>query len=143
VLLCASWLAPRTRWLVKGVWGLAGLGTVLVVTGVVLRCIIRGRPPVSTLYETILFITGCCMIVLLVIEWIQRQRIALSLAPVIGAAGMFLAMKYELKEASLNGDTMPSLVAVLDTNFWLATYVTSITLGYAAGCSRRRSGTCG
>src|SRR4029450_11203279 len=30
-------------------------------------------------------------------------------------------------------DTMPSLVAVLDTNFWLATHVTSITIGYAAG----------
>ena len=28
---------------------------------------------------------------------------------------------------------MPSLVAVLDTNFWLATHVTAITLGYAAG----------
>ena len=133
VLLCASWLAPRARWLVKGVWGLSTLGTLLVVAGVVLRCILRARPPVSTLYETILFITGCCAIVLLVIEFIQRQRIALALVPVMGAAGMFLSMKYELKEAVLAGDTMPSLVAVLDTNFWLATHVTTITLGYAAG----------
>ena len=28
---------------------------------------------------------------------------------------------------------MPSLVAVLDSNFWLATHVTTITIGYAAG----------
>lgn len=28
---------------------------------------------------------------------------------------------------------MPSLVAVLDTNFWLATHVTAITIGYSAG----------
>ncbi len=133
VLLCASWLAPRARGLVKGVWGLSLLGTLLVVAGVTVRCILRERPPVSTLYETILFITGCCAIVLLVIEWIQRQRIALALVPVLGAAGMFLSMKYELKEAALAGDTMPSLVAVLDTNFWLATHVTTITLGYAAG----------
>jgi ABC-type transport system involved in cytochrome c biogenesis permease subunit len=28
---------------------------------------------------------------------------------------------------------MPSLVAVLDTNFWLATHVTAITTGYSAG----------
>lgn len=133
LLLCGSWLAPRARWLVKGVWGLSLLGTLLVVAGVTVRCILRERPPVSTLYETILFITGCCAIVLLVIEWIQRQRIALALVPVLGAAGMFLSMKYELKEAALAGDTMPSLVAVLDTNFWLATHVTTITLGYAAG----------
>jgi ABC-type transport system involved in cytochrome c biogenesis permease subunit len=133
VLLALSWLAPRARWLVGGVWGLSIAGTGFVVAGVVLRCIIRSRPPVSTLYETILFITGCVAIVLLVIEWIQRNRIALALAPILGAAGMFLAMKYELKEASIARDTMPSLVAVLDTNFWLATHVTTITLGYAAG----------
>jgi ABC-type transport system involved in cytochrome c biogenesis permease subunit len=133
VLVAISWLAPRSRWLVAAIWGTAGLGVVLVVAGVVVRCIIRGRPPVSTLYETILFITGCVTLVCLVIEWIQRGRIGLALAPVLGAAGMFLAMKYELKEAATSGDTMPSLVAVLDTNFWLATHVTTITLGYAAG----------
>jgi ABC-type transport system involved in cytochrome c biogenesis permease subunit len=133
VLLCASWLLPRARWLAKGVGGLSLLATVLVVAGVTMRCVLRERPPVSTLYETILFITGSCAIVLLVVEWIQRKGIALALTPVLGAAGMFLSMKYELKEAALAGDTMPSLVAVLDTNFWLATHVTTITLGYAAG----------
>ena len=29
--------------------------------------------------------------------------------------------------------TMPSMVAVLDTNFWLSTHVTTVTIGYAAG----------
>lgn len=133
VVLCLTWLAPRLAFLEKGIWGLCLLATALVVWGVVQRCIIRERPPVSTLYETILFITGCGSIVLLAAEWIQRGRIALSLTPVFGAAGMFLAMKYELKEAATANDTMPSLVAVLDTNFWLATHVTTITLGYAAG----------
>jgi ABC-type transport system involved in cytochrome c biogenesis permease subunit len=100
---------------------------------VTLRCIIRERPPISTLYETILFVTGTGALVLFAAEWITRRGIALSLLPVWGALGLFLSMKYELKEASTAGDTMPSLVAVLDTNFWLATHVTTITLGYAAG----------
>ena len=30
-------------------------------------------------------------------------------------------------------DTMPRLQAVLDTNFWLATHVTCISIGYSAG----------
>ena len=47
-----------------------------------------------------------------------------------GAAGTFLSMKYEIKEAV---DTMDPLQAVLDTNFWLATHVVTINLGYAAG----------
>jgi ABC-type transport system involved in cytochrome c biogenesis permease subunit len=88
---------------------------------------------VSTLYETILFVAGVAVIVCLVLEWINRQRIALAVASVLGALGMFLAMKYELKEAASAGDTMPQLVAVLDTNFWLATHVTTVTMGYSAG----------
>lgn len=102
----------------------------LNITGVVLRCIIRGRPPVSTLYETVLFITAVCVLTGLVIEYMTRLQIALSVASFLGAAGMFLAIRYEMKEVV---DTMPSLVAVLDTNFWLSTHVTTVTVGYSAG----------
>jgi ABC-type transport system involved in cytochrome c biogenesis permease subunit len=103
------------------------------VVGITERCVIRGRPPVSTLYETILFITATSALVAMGIEWINRQRIALSVTPILGAMGMFLAMRYEFREAVTAGDTMGSLVAVLDTNFWLSTHVTSVTLGYSAG----------
>jgi len=51
-------------------------------------------------------------------------------AAVLAVIGMFLANKYEAREGV---DTMPSMVAVLDTNFWLSTHVTTITMGYAAG----------
>ena len=128
-----SWLMQPNRWGQLGIWISTGAGALLVIAGITVRCIIRSRPPVSTLYETILFITGCCVLVCLAIEWMNRQRIALALSTVLGAGGMFLAMKYELREVVTAGDTMPSLVAVLDTNFWLATHVTTITIGYAAG----------
>jgi ABC-type transport system involved in cytochrome c biogenesis permease subunit len=133
VVLALTWLSPRLAFLDKGVWGLSLLATGLVVAGVVQRCIIRERPPISTLYETILFVAGTGALVLMLVEFFTRRRVALSLIPLWGAAGIFLSMKYELKEAVTANDTMPSLVAVLDTNFWLATHVTSITLGYAAG----------
>lgn len=106
------------------------IATAYLVIGITLRCIIRGRPPVTNLYETVLFITAVTVLVAMMVEWIVRDRIAIALAPVLGAMGMFLANKYELKEAV---DTMPSLVAVLNTNFWLSTHVTCITIGYAAG----------
>jgi ABC-type transport system involved in cytochrome c biogenesis permease subunit len=131
---CAlSWLAPRARPLTWLHWGGLGAGTLLAVAGIVMRCIIRERPPISTLYETILFITATAVITAMLVEYLNPQRIALALAPVLGAGGMFLAMRYEFKEAVSSGDTMPSLVAVLDTNFWLATHVTIINLGYMSG----------
>jgi len=106
------------------------VATLLCVAGITMRCVIRGRPPVSTLYETILFITAVAAIASLVTEYVNRQGIALGLAAALGSGGMFLAGRYELTE---HVDTMPSLVAVLDTNFWLASHVTTVTIGYGAG----------
>jgi len=133
LLIAFQWLrSPKSR---VGLWraanlALVALPTVLLIAGIVMRSIIRGRPPVTTLYETILFCTAVAAVVSLFIEFVNRQRIALSVGALLGVAGMFLANKYEVREGA---DTMPSMVAVLDTNFWLATHVTTIAIGYGAG----------
>ncbi len=132
ILVALSWIFP-SKWLERGSVGLLALAAIFLVTGIVLRCIIRSRPPVSTLYETILFITAVSVIVSMIIEAINRQKIAIAVSPVLGAMGMFLAYKYEFKEATSAGDTMIELQAVLDTNFWLSTHVTTVTMGYSAG----------
>lgn len=143
LLVSASLLAPRMRWLRWGTWGAVSMGTVLVVAGITVRCMIRSRPPVSTLYETIPFVTACCVLVCLAIEWMNRERIALALGTALGAGGMFLAMQYELREVVTAGDTMPRLVAVLDSNFWLTAHVATISIGYAGGSWPRPSPTFG
>ncbi|MCL4219431.1 MAG: hypothetical protein KJ052_20820, partial [Candidatus Hydrogenedentes bacterium] len=130
LLAAVSWLRPRNKWL----WVLPMVTLALPLlyhsAGIVLRCVIRERPPVSTLYETIVFITAVAVLLALVIELMNRQHIALSLGAFVGVLGLFLADKYEVVEGV---DTMPSLIAVLDTNFWLATHVTTVTIGYSAG----------
>ena len=133
VLAAVGWLAPRKRWLGYGVWGSTGVAVVLAIVGITMRCIIRSRPPVVSLYDTILFVTTCVVLVSLLMERMTRQRVMLSLATILGAAGMFLAGRYELKEVVSSGDTMASVVAVLDTNYYLAIHVTTITMGYAGG----------
>ncbi len=125
-----SWLNLRSRVLGWATATLVVAPWALLVTGIVYRCIIRGRPPISTLYETILFITAVSVLVALFIEAVNRRRVAVSVASFLGTLGMFLAGRYEITNAE---DTMPQLVAVLDTNFWLATHVTIINVGYAAG----------
>ncbi len=130
LLVAVSWMLPSRKWIHRVTPVSVLLPTVLLVIGITLRCIIRGRPPVTTLYETILFCTAVAALVSLCIEWMNRQRIAVAMGAFLGAIGMFIANRYEIKEGV---DTMPSLVAVLDTNFWLATHVTTVTIGYAAG----------
>lgn len=129
VLIAVSWVTPGRRWLHYINPAAVTAPTVLLIIGITLRSIIRGRPPVTTLYETILFCTAVAAVTALIIEAMSRRRIAVAVGAFLGALGMFIANRYEAKEAV---DTMPSLIAVLDTNFWLATHVTTITIGYGA-----------
>ncbi len=133
VVMAFSWLTPgskigRTLLLAAGVLAFAGLA--LDAYGIALRCIIRSRPPITNLYDTILFITGTAVLLGLFIEYCTRLGVGTLVAVSSGLFGMFLAIKYEAKEAT---DTIGQLQAVLDTNFWLWTHVTIINIGYAAG----------
>lgn len=133
VLFAFTWAAPNSTWSVwlsRAAAAIVVIGLLMVSMGIYQRCVIRERAPVTTLYETILFITACMVAVALFIEFIKRNRIAASLAAFVGALGMFMANRYEAKEGV---DTMPQLQAVLDTNFWLYTHVTTVVIGYAAG----------
>ena len=129
LLMAVTWLRSN-RWIRYGAWAflLAGLG--LHVTGIVLRCILRDRPPISTLYETAIFISALATLLCVVAESINRRHIALAVAPFVGALGLFIANRFEALKGE---DTMPQLEAVLDTNFWLSVHVTCITIGYCGG----------
>ncbi|MBM3988510.1 MAG: hypothetical protein FJ294_11215 [Planctomycetes bacterium] len=130
LLAAGLWLAPRVKALYVGANLAVFAATALLTGAIVMRCMIRERPPVSTLYETLLFVTATGALIALAMEWINRQRMALSSAAILGVVGLFIANGYETLDKK---DTMPQLVAVLDTNFWLATHVTAITIGYSAG----------
>ncbi|MDF1825512.1 MAG: cytochrome c biogenesis protein CcsA [Verrucomicrobiales bacterium] len=133
VVMAFSWLTPgskigKTLIIVASL--IALLGLYFNVHGITLRSIIRQRPPITNLYDTVLFITGTAVLLGLLIEYFTRLGVGTLVAILSGVLGMFLSMKYEAKEAT---DTITQLVAVLDTNFWLATHVTIINIGYAAG----------
>ena len=130
VLIALSWLLPDKPVTRAMTFTTVAAPTLLLVAGIVMRCVIRGRPPVTTLYETILFATAVAVVTALVSDWIIRRNVGLPVASLVGALGLFLAYRYELKEGA---DTMPSMIAVLNTSFWLAMHVTTIAIGYGAG----------
>ncbi|MFV1994494.1 MAG: cytochrome c biogenesis protein [Verrucomicrobiales bacterium] len=133
VLLSFSWLAPASglsKRLTAGVVACAILGELLLVTGIVWRSIIQSRAPIYNLYDTIIFIAAIAVLVALLMEYANREGLGLAVAVFLGGAGMFLAMRFEVKDAN---DTMESMRAVLASNFWLATHVTTINIGYSAG----------
>lgn len=90
------------------------------------RIYITGRAPVINLYSAALFIGWLSVIFGLVADRIFKLGIGITLASVSGLLSLQVA--YGLAD----GDTMPVLQAVLDTQFWLATHVVTVTAGYFA-----------
>ncbi len=130
VLAAACWLLPRNRllWWASLLVTTAALG--MLSYDIVLRCLITGRPPIKNLYDTFLFIAAVGVAISLVAELVLPRRLALAIAPVLGSV---LVMFGRMFEVTRGEDTMDPLVAVLDSNFWLATHVTTINIGYATG----------
>ena len=132
IAVALTWVSPGSRFEKVArlfAWLLLGGATALAVAGVAIRCIIMQRPPITTLYETILFIGSSCALLGLIAEWITKRGLGLLVTAIGGTACMFLSIQFEASEAT---DTLQQLQAVLITNFWLSTHVPMINLGYAA-----------
>ena len=127
ILLGFSWLGYQQKRLRIGAGTALALGFVLHVAGVVMRTIIMERPPVTNLYESVVFVGLIGALVGLWIEWRRRDGIGILAGVIAGASMHFMGFSY-----ASEGDTMGMLVAVLDSNFWLATHVLTITIGYGA-----------
>ncbi|MFO1078718.1 MAG: cytochrome c biogenesis protein CcsA [Planctomycetota bacterium] len=130
LLAAVSWALPRSRILWWGAFAVTALAFGMLAYDITLRCVITGRPPIKNLYDTFLFIGGVAVLILLVVEWVLPRRICLALAPLAGALLVMFARMFEVADGK---DTMDPLVAVLDSNYWLATHVTMINTGYGAG----------
>jgi len=107
-------------WLV--VWAL-----VIHTSGLIFRMALEGRPPVTNLYSSAIFIGWGACVLGLVLESFWKNAIGLVVACVIGFITLIIA-----HFLALSGDTMEMMRAVLDTNIWLATHVVIVTLGYAS-----------
>jgi ABC-type transport system involved in cytochrome c biogenesis permease subunit len=125
LFLLLSFLVLK-KWLYRLAFLLLILGFLLQLYGILSRMYISLRPPVTNLYETFLF-TGLIAVLLgIILELFKKKNIGIAAGGLAGLVMSMIAGKY-----ALEGDTMGMLVAVLDSNFWLAIHVITIILGYA------------
>ena len=121
-------LAPNlSESLRRSAFDLVILAGLVHTFGLVFRMALEGRPPVTNLYSSAVFIGWAAMVLGLILERIYRVGIGSVVASLAGFITLIIA-----HNLALGGDTMEMLRAVLDTNFWLATHVVVVTLGYAS-----------
>jgi ABC-type transport system involved in cytochrome c biogenesis permease subunit len=124
-----GWLFARSSvsWNLACKWLLiVGLG--IHIIGLILRVIISGRPPVTNLYSSVLFVSAAFVVICLVVEKITK----LGIGNFVAGLGGFGALLWAWTMTIASGDTFTVMVAVLDTQFWLSTHVVCISIGYAA-----------
>jgi ABC-type transport system involved in cytochrome c biogenesis permease subunit len=107
-------------------FALLGAGALVHTTGLVARIWLQGRPPVTNLYSSAIFVGWVAVLLGIVLERIYRKGFGLAVAAASGFASLIIA-----HHLASDGDTMEMMRAVLDSNFWLATHVVSITIGYS------------
>jgi ABC-type transport system involved in cytochrome c biogenesis permease subunit len=127
-------------------WGAAGFGAldgsrllqrtamwtavallVMHTLGIIGRIYISGRPPVTNLYSSAIFIGWAAVLLGVIFERVFHLGVGNAVAALSGFATLRIA-----HALMGDGDTLAVLEPVLDTQFWLATHVVCITLGYAA-----------
>ncbi|MBV8815873.1 MAG: cytochrome c biogenesis protein CcsA [Verrucomicrobia bacterium] len=128
VLLFAlfSWLLwPKT---------LSKTAVILLITaflihtaGLIVRMYLQGRPPVTNLYSSAIFVGWASVLLCIILERFYQNGIGSVCGAVIGFVTLLIAHNLQL-----DGDTLEMLRAVLDTNSWLATHVVGEALGYSA-----------
>ena len=132
-LLSLKFSAKPLYWALMTVYS---CGLAFQVYGFALRCIIAGRPPVSNMYESVIWVGFGAVAFGLVFELIYKRRyFALAGA----AAGCMCLVLTDMLPVVMGNAAMPGLESyfsplqpVLRDNYWLTVHVLTITLSYAA-----------
>ncbi len=133
ILYVLAFLIAVISWLVwpaelgRAAFWLVGLAWLLATAGILARMWLEGRPPVTNLYSSALFVGWIAVGFCLALEYFYRNAIGSVAAGLVGFATLLIA-----HHLSLGGDTLEMMRAVLDSNFWLATHVVTVTAGYGA-----------
>jgi len=113
----------------RGAYGVLVLTCLVHTATLFARMYLSDRPGVfvTNLYSSAVFIGWAAVIGCLLVERIFSIGLGNGVGALIGFSTSIVA-----HNLAASGDTLEMMQAVLDTNFWLATHVTTVTLGYSA-----------
>ncbi len=124
LVLFVSWLW-RPDALQRGAWILLIAGLAVHTVGITARVLLGGYAPVTNLYSSAVVVGWVAVVLGALLELRYPRGFGTLGAAVIGSGTLIVA-----QNLADTGDTMEMMRAVLDSNFWLATHVITIIIGY-------------
>lgn len=109
-------------------WVVTVLAFLLHTYGFGLRIYLTGRPPVSNMYESVIWVSWGTIVFATIFEALYRRRFILIAGSAVGVLCLIVA---DLAPTILDRSLQP-LEPVLRSNMWLMVHVLTITLSYSA-----------
>jgi len=130
LLLSIAYARSRDRGSILSKIGvsLAAVGLLFHASGIVMRCLIAGRPPVTNMYESIIWVSFAVSFFGMIFFARYRTPVYLLAALPVSLVALLLVHQMPIAMPS----SIDPLVPVLRDNFWLTIHVLTITLSYAA-----------
>ncbi len=127
IVLVANQMSAQT-WSRFTAFAFLYLGFALHLYGMLIRSYIAGRPPVTNMYETVVWVPWASVLFGFILERFKKDKLLLMAASSVAVLCLILT---DLAPTVLDKSIHP-LEPVLRSNFWLLTHVLIINLGYAA-----------
>ncbi len=127
LLLLIVWIRDLDK-VMSLTWILSFIGLAIHTSGFVFRIYLAERPPVTNMYETVVWVSWGTVVFSMILEKIYKYKSILFAGLLSGVFAMVVA---DMAPAILDPSIQP-LEAVLRSNYWLIIHVMTITISYAA-----------
>ncbi len=127
LIFVVSWLSGKPQYF-KAVWVFTLLGLIMHSYGFGLRMYLTERPPVSNMFETVVWVSWGAVLFALLLEKIYKFGVTLLAGPLVA---VFCLILTDMAPSILD-PTLQPLEPVLRSNFWLTVHVLTITISYSA-----------
>jgi cytochrome c-type biogenesis protein CcsB len=128
VLLMFFGLLFNRQYFVTAAWVSTGLAFLLHTYGFGLRVYLTERPPVSNMFETVIWVAWGTIVFTAWLSFVKKKKYILLSGTLVATLAMIVANS----APAILDATLQPLEPVLRSNLWLIIHVMTITLSYAA-----------
>ena len=127
-LTLSKWTGPAQKIIPAAAIGFLAASFLMHLMGFVLRCLIAGRPPVTNMYESIIWVSWAAVFFSIILFAVYRTYLIPLTSSLVACFALIIAESFP---AVLDPAIAP-LVPVLRSNLWLSVHVLTITMSYGA-----------
>jgi cytochrome c-type biogenesis protein CcsB len=127
LVMAWAWFSKKKS-LYRLAWFFALAAIAMHIYGFAIRVYLTGRPPVSNMYESVVWVSFGAVFFSMIFEWIQKKFFVLLAGTSVAVLCLIVASQ---APAILDSSLQP-LEPVLRSNLWLSIHVLTITISYSA-----------